>query len=117
MDLFGTSRSHRARDHALIAPESFVRAPLPGWERMQGVILISPRMGARFTQFLALMEPGGTAAPAAPGVERVLYVLDGRVEVQPSGEPERTLTAGGYAFVPPDDAMPLRAATTSRLNL
>jgi hypothetical protein len=32
-------------------------------------------MGARFTQYLAVMERGGRAGPAPPGVERVLYVL------------------------------------------
>ena len=77
MDLFGQSRSHLARDHALIEPGSFVTTPLAGWERTQGVILISPRMGARFTQYLATMEAGGSAQPAAAGIERCVYVLEG----------------------------------------
>ena len=33
MELFGTSRSRVGRMHALIAPDSFVRSDLPGWER------------------------------------------------------------------------------------
>ena len=70
MDLFAHTRSRLARDHALIEPKSFVTTPLPGWERTQGVILIAPAMGARFTQYLAFMEPGGMAARAVPAVER-----------------------------------------------
>ena len=90
MDLFGTTRSRVRRSHALIAPDSFVTSDLPGWERSQGIILISPRMGARFAQYLALMEPGGTAGPAPPGVERVLYVLEGQVALTLPGSSERS---------------------------
>ena len=38
-------------------------------------------MGARFSQYLAVMEPGGTAGQPPPGVERVLYVLEGQVDL------------------------------------
>jgi (S)-ureidoglycine aminohydrolase len=117
MDLFGPARSHVGRGHALITPDSFVRTPLPGWERTDGVVLIAPRMGARFTQFLAEMQPGGTAGPSVPGVERVVYVLDGTITVLPPGEPERSLTAGGFAFAPPGIDLRLRADTACRLNV
>jgi len=117
MDLFGSTRSRVCRDHALICPDSFVAAGLPGWERARGVVLIAPPLGARFAQYLALLEPGGTAAPAAPGVERVVFVLDGSVTVRPPNGPERELTAGGYAFVPADTHLPLRADAASRLNV
>ncbi len=63
MEVFGTTRSRVRRSHALIAPESFVTSDLPGWDQTQGIILISPRMGARFTQYLALMEKGGRRGP------------------------------------------------------
>ncbi|HTK78081.1 MAG TPA: (S)-ureidoglycine aminohydrolase [Gemmataceae bacterium] len=117
MDLFGSTRSRVARDHALICPDSFVRAPLPGWSKAQGIMLIAPQMGARFTQFFALMESGGAAAPAAGGVERVLFVLEGSVVIQPPRAKEQVLTAGGYVYVPPDADMPLRAQTAARLNV
>src|SRR5262245_35764643 len=100
MDLFASTRSRVRRDHALICPDSFVPAGLPGWERTRGVMLVAPRMGARFTQYLALMEPGGTAGPALPGVERVVYVLEGTVAARPPQGARRDLTVGGYAFVP-----------------
>lgn len=117
MSVFGSTRSSVRKDHALIAPDSFVRSALPGWDGTEGVILISPQMGARFTQYLALMSPGAVAGPASPGVERVVYVLEGEVKLQAGREPEHTLAAGGYAFLPPDVEVRLLATTASRLNV
>jgi (S)-ureidoglycine aminohydrolase len=114
MDPFGTSRSRVCADHALIAPESFIPAPLPGWEKTRCVVLVSPRMGARFVQYLALMEPRALAAPAAPGVERVVYVLEGQVDVLRPGGEEQSLGPGGFAYLPPDAASLLRSAGASR---
>src|SRR5438552_131940 len=115
MDLFGSTRSRVARDHALICPDSFVPSALPGWERTRGVVLVAPRLGARFTQYLALMEPDAVAAQAAPGVQRVVYVLEGSVAARPLQGARRDLTAGGYAFVPADTVLPLRAEIASRV--
>jgi (S)-ureidoglycine aminohydrolase len=115
MDPFGTSRSRVCRDHALIAPESFVRAPIPGWRGARGVTLVAPRMGARFAQYLALMEPGATSSPAAPGFERFLFVLDGEVEVELARGVPHALGPGGFAYLPPDADCPLRANLESRL--
>jgi (S)-ureidoglycine aminohydrolase len=117
MDVFGTTRSRVRRSHALIAPDSFVRSDLPGWELSRGIILISPRMGARFVQYLAIMEPGGSAGPAAPGIERVLYVLEGEVALTFPGAGACTLVAGGFAYCPPGLATALRARAPSRLNV
>lgn len=115
MDVFGHTRSHLARDHALIDPGSFVTAPLAGWERTQGVVLISPRMGARFCQYLAIMEAGAAAEPAPSGVQRFVYVLEGSVAVRPIGSEARTLGAGGFAYLPAEDRSALRAAAASKL--
>jgi (S)-ureidoglycine aminohydrolase len=117
MNVFGSTRSRVCKDHALITPDSFVQSSLPGWEKTQGVILISPQLGARFMQYLALMEPGAAAAPALPGVERVLYVLDGAVTLTLGLELEHTLTAGGFAFIPPGADIQLCARSASRLNV
>jgi (S)-ureidoglycine aminohydrolase len=117
MNIFGLTRSSVHKDHALIAPDSFVRSPLPGWSNTEGVILISPQMGARFTQYLAIMSPGAVAGPARPGVERVVYVLEGGVTVRSGAKAEYTLSAGGFAFCPPDGRVDLRATTTTRLNV
>ena len=115
MGPFGTTRSRVRRDHALIAPESFVAAALPGWRNTKGVVLVSPAMGARFVQYLAMMEPGGLAAPAVAGVERVLYVLEGDVELELAEGGGHVLGPGGFAYLPGDGYGPLRATSASRL--
>src|SRR5271156_3807821 len=117
MELFGTTRSQSRRSHALIAPDSFVTSDLPGWERSQGIIVIAPRIGAGFSQYLAVMEPGGAAGQSPPGVERVLYVLEGQLEVALPGPAARSLGPGGFAYYPPDTPVTARATAPSRLNV
>jgi (S)-ureidoglycine aminohydrolase len=117
MNLLGVCRSSIARTHALIAPESFVRSTLPGWENSELVILISPRMGAQFTQYLAFMAAGAVAGLIPPECERVIFVLDGEVVLKRDREPEQTLTKGGFAYFPPGAAAKLQANMPSRLNL
>jgi (S)-ureidoglycine aminohydrolase len=117
MTVFGVSRSHVCKDHALIAPDSFVRSSLPGWQKTQGIVLIAPPLGARFTQYLALVEPGGGAGAALAGVERVIYVLEGELGVKRGRDQEHVLSAGGYAFFPPDAPSQLRAKSPCRLNV
>jgi (S)-ureidoglycine aminohydrolase len=116
MTLFGSTRSRVRPDHALIAPDSFVKAPLPGWEQTDAVVLISPHMGARFTQFLAMMNAGAVAEPAQAGVERVVFVLDGEVTLH-AAKSEHLLTTGGFAFLPADGSTRLKAKSPARLNV
>jgi (S)-ureidoglycine aminohydrolase len=117
MQVFGTTRSRVRRSHVLIAPDSFVTSELPGWERTQIIILISPRMGARFTQYLALMEPGSIAGRPAPSVERVVYVLEGDVAVSTPGARDGLIGPGGFAFWPAGSDITLQATTRARLNV
>jgi (S)-ureidoglycine aminohydrolase len=117
MTLFGVSRSKVSKDHALIAPDSFVQSPLPGWQKTQGIIVIAPPMGARFSQYLALVEPGGGAGPGWTSVERVIYVLEGEIILRPGRDDEHILGPGGYAFLPPDAPSQIRAKSSCRLNV
>lgn len=116
MELFGGMRSHVARDHALIEPASFVTTPLVGWDKTQGVVLISPQMGARFTQYLAIMEPGGSARPAA-SAQRCVYVLDGVLTIQSPNSAPQTISKGGFAYFPADDRSALQSSDACRLNV
>jgi len=117
MEIFGTTRSRVRRLYALIAPDSFVTSELPGWERSQGIILISPRMGARFTQYFALMEEGGRSTPAPPSVERVIYVLEGEISLSLPDSSECRLGTGGYAYCPPGFDLAICATAPARLNV
>jgi (S)-ureidoglycine aminohydrolase len=116
MDPFGTTRTRLRRDHALVAPESFVRSALPGWEKTLGIILIAPALGARFVQYLAEMELGGLSGPPAEGVQRVVFVVEGEVELTTEPGVEQRLGVGGYAYLPPGNN-PIRATCPTRLNV
>jgi (S)-ureidoglycine aminohydrolase len=117
MDLFDSTRSRVCRDHALITPNSFVRSTLPGWENTEVVILIAPPLGARFLQYLAFMAAGASGGPAPPGVERVIYVLEGEATLHVGREQEHPLGIGSFAFVPPNADARLRAKSAARLNI
>jgi len=117
MEVFGSTRSRVTPHHALITPDCFVPTSPPGWEKTKLFVLISPRMGADFTEYLAVMEPGGRAGQALAGVERVLYVLDGELSLRTPGG-DVTLKTGGFAYLPPDAGdRPFRALSTCRLNV
>ena len=96
----GQTRSRVTAQHAVIAPDGHVATSLPGWKNAQGVVLVSPQMGARFTQYFALMEEGGEGTPPLPGVERFVFVLEGGVSVQTEADTFK-LEPKGYAFFPP----------------
>lgn len=110
------TRTSVQRDHALIAPDSHVSAPLPAWKKSRGVVLISPRMGARFTQYIAMMEKGGEAAPPAPGVQRLAYVMEGGIDVQTEAGRE-SLSVGGYVYTPTGGGVRINARKNAKLMI
>jgi (S)-ureidoglycine aminohydrolase len=112
----GFTRSRVERDHALVAPESHVEAPQPGWRGGAGVTLISPAMGAAFHQYLVLAGTGSESAGAPAGVERFVYVLDGECQLL-GGKAPTTLGPDGYAWLPPASGHGVRAAAGARLLL
>jgi len=93
----GHTRTTFQRDHALLTPDSFVRAPLPGMTRATAIVHTSPAMGAAFTQYTAEIETGGSIGPAA--TQRFLYVIEGEIALQAGGK-KHALVADGYAFTP-----------------
>ena len=119
MNPHGTTRTHVAARHALLAPDGHVAAPLPGWTGAQGVVLISPQLasaGARFVQYLAILQQDGASGSPAPGVERFVYVLDGAANVRAGARTER-LEARGYAFLPADTRHSIDADGPCRLHV
>lgn len=116
MNVFGSTRSTVQRNHALICPDSFVQSPLPGWTKTQSVMLISPQMGARFTQYLALLEAGGCGGVLAPSLERFVYVLDGELRLLLPDGHHHTLESGGFAYFPPGFEHAFAAKLPTRVN-
>lgn len=119
MDLYGSTRTHVGARHALIAPDGHVAAPLPGWVGAQGTVLVSPQLapaGARFQQYLAVLQQDGASAPPPAGIERFVFVLDGAATVTTAGRAER-LEPQGYAFLPPDADHRIEADGPCRLHV
>ncbi len=71
-----------------------MRAPLPGMRKATAIVHVAPAAGARFTQYTAEFEAGGTLGRTA--AERFFYVLEGSIRVGGN-----TLGPGGYAYLPP----------------
>ena len=107
MHHLGHTRSVYRRDHLLLSPDTFVRAPLPGMNRATAIIHVAPTTGAKFTQYTAEFEPGGTLGSA--GGQRFVYVLEGAVIIA-----ETTLKPGGYAYLPAGDTPTVTAIQPSR---
>lgn len=114
MSLTGNTRTRVTPDHALITPDTFVRAPLPGWFNSTCIVHISPEMGARFKEYTVEMQPGGVGEMKLLGVERVVYVLEGNLSLEAEGKTQ-TLKTGSYAFLPPDMPHRIFAQTHTRL--
>jgi len=89
----GSSRTSLKPDHLLHAPDSFVRAPLPGMEKCTAIIHAGPALGARFTEYTAEMEEGGKLGPAAG--QRFVYVVSGQVQTE-----NEILDVGSYCYLP-----------------
>jgi (S)-ureidoglycine aminohydrolase len=99
--------------HAVIAPETHVPGPVPGWSGTEHVVLIGPPMGARFSMALARMADGAVAGPPHPGAGRAVYVLEGALALNVEGA-EQGLGPGTIAYLPPDTPHALRATAPSR---
>jgi len=107
MNQLGHTRSAYHRDHLLQTPETFVRAPLPGMDKVTAIVHVAPPAGAAFTQYTAEFEPRGVLEPGS--LQRFVYVLEGDLET--SGG---TLSAGGFLYCPPGQGHSLRAITPAR---
>ena len=112
---FGQTRTNVAFDHALIGPDSHVNSPIAYWQSTTGVILMSPAMGAwprspRFVQYIANTTSQSATTAAAPGVQRLIYVLEGSIVLNGT-----KLTIDMFAWLPPDSTYRLQGDGDGRL--
>src|ERR1022692_1796565 len=80
-ELFGTTRSVVKRRYALITPSGLVPSQLPGWEKAVCHMLISPALGARFSQLLITLERDGKCAGNTGVNQYFVYVLEGSASI------------------------------------
>lgn len=101
-------RSVVRRSYALIDSEGHVESYLPVWGRARCVVLISPRMGARFVQLLVEISAREVAEGTSGERELFIFVLEGGMEANVGGE-VAILTRGGYFYVPPKEGYRIKA--------
>ena len=103
--------------HALIAPDGHVPSAFPGWSGVTAHVLISPAMGAGFSQFLLKFEqPDGRVEFPADGHEHVIYVESGPVNADWAGG-SACLAAGGFLFTPPETAFTIHGPAGARVTV
>ena len=98
-ELFGFTRDVVKGRYALLTPGGFVPSHLPGWEKAVCHVLISPALGARFSQLLITLEKDGQCAGNTGANQYFIYVLEGAASVLLEARKHR-LEAGGYAYLP-----------------
>jgi (S)-ureidoglycine aminohydrolase len=109
------AQTERLSDRALFT-ESFAVIPhgvmrdivtsrLPLWDNTRAWILARPMTGfaETFAQYAMEVAPGGGSdrPEPEPGAEAALFVLDGEMTLS-IGRQDHGLSAGGFAYVPPE---------------
>lgn len=103
-DLLSTRAIVKPGLYAILPRGGLVNNVIPGVAECKVSIVASPKLGAGFVQYAIEAEAGGAAAEplaAEPGAESFLYCIEGRAVVEAGGA-EKTLTAGGYLYLPAD---------------
>jgi (S)-ureidoglycine aminohydrolase len=114
-ELFGSTRNVVKERYALLTPSGFVPSNLPGWSNVLCNILISPAMGAEFSQFLITFNKNGIGHGHTGTTEYFVYVLDGKCASAIGGKKQK-LVSGSYAYIPPgEDFLFHDAANNTRL--
>jgi (S)-ureidoglycine aminohydrolase len=109
--LFGHTRSIVRGNYALLEPSGFVASPAPEWQGAKAFVVISPAMGARFTQTHFTFERKGTAWDDTIDEEHCAYVVKGTARVLLDDKPAEpaALSAGSFLYVPPATAWTIKA--------
>ncbi|MEO7298026.1 MAG: (S)-ureidoglycine aminohydrolase [Verrucomicrobiota bacterium] len=101
-ELFGATRNVVKERYALLTPSGFVPSNLPGWSNVVANVLISPGMGADFSQLLITFNKDGRGHGHTGTTEYFVYVLNGNCGSVIGGKKQK-LGAGSYAFIPPGE--------------
>jgi (S)-ureidoglycine aminohydrolase len=104
----GHTRSSNQRDHFLLTPDTFVRAPLPGMHNAAAIVHAAPAHGAGFTEYTVEFEPGGSMNIGFG--QAFAYVVDGSVVAG-----DQRLTAGQFAYFPPESGDRVESEKASRV--
>src|SRR5262245_6761249 len=109
MDLFGFTRNVVSARYALLTPSGFVHGFLPGWQKAVCNVLISPSMGARFSQVLITLEQDGQCQGNTGANQYFIYLLEGAASILIE-ERRRRLEPGSYVYLPAGKDVELRSS-------
>src|ERR1041385_1097646 len=98
-DLFGSTRNIVSNRYALLTPSGFVHGNLPGWQKAVCNVLISPAMGARFSQILITLEKEGACHGNTGSNQYFIYALEGPFSILIDDKRHR-LDKGSYIYLP-----------------
>lgn len=96
----GITRTSVHPNHALICPESHIPLHFPELPGCECVVLISPEMGAKFSQTLIQVAAGGIARPLRETDETFLLILEGSVTLNFAGE-QHQMATDDFCYLPP----------------
>ena len=93
-------------NYAVITPDGLVNNVVPNFDDCDVTILGSPRLGARFVDYLVtLKDQGGNMAGfGGDGIQTFIYVVYGNINAY-AGDEKYELSQGGYLYVPADQVM------------
>jgi (S)-ureidoglycine aminohydrolase len=80
--------------------------------RAVGIVHCNPALGARFTEYTAEIEPGGSLSTAPP--QRYAYLLEGSAVVE-FDTAHHQLQLGSFVYLPENCEHRIRAETASRI--
>jgi len=84
---------------ALLTPSGFVHGNLPGWQKAVCNVLISPAMGARFSQVLITLEQEGQCQGNTGANQYFIYLVEGAASILIE-ERRHRLETGSYVYLP-----------------
>lgn len=89
-------------NYAVITPDGLVNNVVPGFEDCDVTILGSPRLGARFVDYLVTVKNkgGNKTGFAGDGIQSFVYVEYGKINAFADGK-KYELAKGGFLYVPP----------------
>ena len=99
----------KKNNFAILPHDGLVNNVIPGFKNCDCSILGSRKIGASFVDYLITMNQAGENRRGfgGQGIETLVYVIDGVLEVSDEQETHR-LTSGGYAYFPVDQLMYLK---------
>jgi (S)-ureidoglycine aminohydrolase len=98
-DLFGFTRNVVKSRYALLTPSGFVHGYLPGWQKAVCNVLISPAMGAHFSQVLVTLEKEGQCEGNTGKNQSFIYLLGGSASILVD-ERKHRLETGSFVYLP-----------------